>query len=538
MAALSFENLDQLEAYRRLRDHPEADLSAELSAERIRQWETPVGGGLTFNYAASLLDDAGLELCSELAREAHLTEKYRALLQGEVMNTGEKRKVLHHLTRGAPEGPVTEKGRDIGAFYREQQERIAEFARKVHTGEILGSTGKRFDTVVQIGIGGSDLGPRALYLALEGAYAANPAAVPGAQTAKRKMRARFISNVDPDDAAAVLEEINPETTLFILVSKSGTTQETLTNRDLVLHTIRSRGGEGLDPAGHMVAVTSSSSPLARSAEFLDSFYIDDYIGGRYSSTSAVGGAVLSLAFGPEVFQQLLEGAAEADLRALNDDARENSAMLDAAIGIYYRNVLQLPATAVLPYSQALHRFPAHLQQLDMESNGKQVNRFGEPVSYSTGPLVFGEPGTNGQHSFYQLLHQGTIRVPLQFIGFRRNQRGLDLQREGFTSRAKLNANLAAQIVAFARGKADSNPNTRFPGQRPSTLLYGDELTPRSLGALLAHYENKVMFQGFLWNINSFDQEGVQLGKTLTKEILGGSGEDPLLNGYARTLGVL
>jgi glucose-6-phosphate isomerase len=252
----------------------------------------------------------------------------------------------------------------------------------------------------------------------------------------------------------------------------------------------------------------------------------------------VGGTVLSLAYGPEAFEELLEGAAEADRIALNEDIRHNPALLDALIGIYYRNVLGMPATAVLPYSQALHRFPAHLQQLDMESNGKRVNRRGEPVDYATGPLVFGEPGTNGQHSFYQLLHQGTDRVPLQFIGFRSNQRGLDLERDGFTSRAKLNANLAAQIAAFARGKRDENPNKHFPGQRPSTLLYGEALDARALGALLAHFENKVMFQGFAWNLNSFDQEGVQLGKLLTKEVLGGAPSDPALEAFSRILGVL
>jgi glucose-6-phosphate isomerase len=543
MQDLSFRDLDQLEAFRRLSEKPEADLAALLTEERIETCETDAGGGLRFNYAAAPVDDETLSLCGSLTEEAQLIGKYRALLRGEEMNTGEGRKVLHHLARGEQEGPVTENGHDIGEFYRRQQQRIADFARKVRSGEIRGSTGKPFDTVVQIGIGGSDLGPRALYLALEGFFAGNPAGTPpetsaGASENRHTMTARFISNVDPDDAAAVLGEIDPERSLFILVSKSGTTQETLTNRELVLHTMRSRGGEGIDPSRHMVAVTSSSSPLAQSTEFLDSFFIDDYIGGRYSSTSAVGGAVLSLAFGPDVFEELLQGAEAADRTALEENIRKNAALLDAVIGIYYRNVLHMPATAVLPYSQALSRFPAHLQQLDMESNGKQVNREGRPLSYSTGPVVFGEPGTNGQHSFYQLLHQGTDRLPLQFIGFRRNQRGLDLEREGYTSRAKLNANLAAQIIAFARGTHNENRNKHFPGLRPSTLLHGEELSPRSLGALLAHFENKVMFQGFLWNLNSFDQEGVQLGKVLTKEVLGGAPEDPALKRYARMLGVL
>ncbi len=207
------------------------------------------------------------------------------------------------------------------------------------------------------------------------------------------------------------------------------------------------------------------------------------------------------------------------------------------IGVFNRNILGLPCTAVLPYSQALSRFPAHLQQLDMESNGKSVNRRGEAVNYPTGPVVFGEPGTNGQHSFFQLLHQGTDIVPLQFIGFRESQAGEDVVIEGSTSQTKLNANLTAQIVAFAKGSSDENPNKNFDGMRPSSLLVADRLTARSLGALLAHFENKVMFQGFCWNLNSFDQEGVQLGKVLTRSVLSGNTEDSALKAYAAILSV-
>ena len=269
----------------------------------------------------------------------------------------------------------------------------------------------------------------------------------------------------------------------------------------------------------MIAVTSETSPLAKSDDYLAAFFMDDYIGGRFSSTSAVGGAVLSLAFGPDVFARFLNGAAEEDALAKNEDILKNPAMLDALIGVYERNVLGYPATTVLPYSQALSRFPAHLQQLDMESNGKSVNRFGEPVSYPTGPVIFGEPGTNGQHSFYQLLHQGTDIVPLQFIGFKNNQLETDVDIQGSTSQQKLCANVAAQIVAFACGKKDENNNKNFEGGRPSSIIIGDRLTPETLGALLAHFENKVMFQGFVWNVNSFDQEGVQLGKVLAKKVL-------------------
>jgi glucose-6-phosphate isomerase len=331
-----------------------------------------------------------------------------------------------------------------------------------------------------------------------------------------RMTAKFISNVDPDDAAGVLCETDAAHAIFVLVSKSGTTLETLTNESFVKDALKK---QGLDSSRHMIAVTSETSPLAKSSDYLAAFFMDDYIGGRYSSTSAVGGAVLSLAFGPEIFARFLEGAAEEDKLAAEKDAMKNPAMLDALIGVYERNILGYPATAVLPYSQALSRFPAHLQQLDMESNGKSVNRFGEPLDYVTGPVIFGEPGTNGQHSFYQLLHQGTDIVPLQFIGFRQSQAEEDVVIQGSTSQQKLCANVAAQIMAFACGKDDDNRNKYFAGNRPSSIIIGDKLTPEALGALLSHFENKVMFQGFLWNLNSFDQEGVQLGKVLAKRVL-------------------
>ena len=396
---------------------------------------------------------------------------------------------------------------DKREFYVAQQKKAADFANKVHAGEITNEAGEKFTTVVQIGIGGSDLGPRALYIALENWAKANNTF---------KMEAKFISNVDPDDAAAVLASVDLAHSLFIVVSKSGTTLETLTNEAFVKDALTKAG---LNPSKHMLAVTSETSPLAKSDDYLTAIFMDDYIGGRYSSVSGVGGAILSLAFGPEVFAELLDGAAEEDKLATNKNILENPDMLDALIGVYERNVQGYPSTAVLPYSQALSRFPAHLQQCDMESNGKSVNRFGEPVDYVTGPVIFGEPGTNGQHSFYQLLHQGTNIVPLQFIGFKKSQLGVDVDIENSTSQQKLCANVAAQIVAFACGKEDENLNKNFKGGRPSSIIIGEELTPKSLGALLAHFENKIMFQGFVWNLNSFDQEGVQLGKVLAKRVL-------------------
>ena len=508
---INWKNTDTLASYQELANVKRVNLaeamSGEQGAERVKNYSVSMTEGLDYNYAAKEVDDTVIDALAKLADEAQLVDKFEALYNGEVINTGENRLVLHHLTRGQLGDKVVADGVDKRAFYVEQQEKIADFANKVHAGEIVNGAGEKFTTVVQIGIGGSDLGPRAMYLALENWAKKN---------GLFKMEAKFISNVDPDDAAAVLNSIDVAHSIFVLVSKSGTTLETLTNESFVKDALKNAG---LDASKHMIAVTSETSPLAKSDDYLAAFFMDDYIGGRYSSTSAVGGAVLSLAFGPEVFAQFLEGAAAADKSATNKDVRKNAALLDAMIGVYERNILGYPATAVLPYSQALSRFPAHLQQLDMESNGKSVNRFGEPVDYVTGPVIFGEPGTNGQHSFYQLLHQGTDIVPLQFIGFKNSQIGTDVVIQDSTSQQKLCANVAAQIVAFACGKSDENRNKNCEGGRPSSIIIGEKLDPKTLGALLAHYENKVMFQGFVWNLNSFDQEGVQLGKVLAKRVL-------------------
>lgn len=508
---ISWKNLDTLDAYQELEKAERVNLveamTGESGAERVKKYSVPMAAGMTYNYAAKQVNDDVLAALKKLADEAQLTEKFEALYNGDVINTGEKRRVLHQLTRGQLGEAVVVDGVDKRDFYVEQQRKYTELANKVHAGEITNAAGEKFTTVVQIGIGGSDLGPRAMYLALENWAKKNNTL---------KMEAKFISNVDPDDAAAVLDSIDVAHSIFVLVSKSGTTLETLTNESFVKDALTKAG---LDASKHMVAVTSETSPLAQSDDYLAAFFMDDYIGGRYSSTSAVGGVILSLAFGPKVFEDFLAGAAAEDALAKNKNMLENPAMLDALIGVYERNVLGYPSTAVLPYSQALSRFPAHLQQLDMESNGKSVNRFGEAVNYPTGPVIFGEPGTNGQHSFYQLLHQGTNIVPLQFVGFKNNQMGVDVVIQDSTSQQKLCANVAAQIVAFACGKEDENPNKRFEGGRPSSIIIGEQLTPASLGALLSHFENKVMFQGFVWNVNSFDQEGVQLGKVLAKRVL-------------------
>ena len=525
--AISWNNLDTLESFKKLQSLKNSvsvakELSGSDGAKRVAEYSIPMAGGLTYNYAAKQVNAQVLSVLEELAKESQLLEKFEALYNGDVINTGEKRMVLHQLLRGQLGKDVMADGVNKRQFYINEQKKMADFANKVHNGEIVNEKGEKFTTVCQIGIGGSDLGPRAIYLALENWAKANNTF---------KMDAKFISNVDPDDVAADCSSIDISKTIFILVSKSGTTLETLTNESFVKDFIVKAG---CNPSKHMIAVTSETSPLAKSPDYLAAFFMDDYIGGRYSSSSGVGGAILSLAFGPKVFADFLDGAAAEDATAKNADIRKNPALLDALIGVYERNVQGYPSTAVLPYSQALSRFPAHLQQLDMESNGKSVNRFGEKISYVTGPVIFGEPGTNGQHSFYQLLHQGTDIVPLQFIAYSENQTGKDVVIEDSTSQKKLCANVTAQIIAFACGKDNENPNKFFAGERPSSLIYGKQVNPTSIGALLAHFENKVMFQGFIWNINSFDQEGVQLGKVLAKTVLGGK-IDGALKAYADLL---
>lgn len=525
---INYTNLDDTKSYKELKKLGSYDV-AVLDRKRIENCVIKEAGDLKYSYAAMPVDDEIVNALGKLAQEQQLVEKYRELLVGSIANPGEKRMVLHHLTRGRvlSDCKVMADGVEKGDFYAGELKKIEKFSNAVRSGKITGSTGKKFEHVVQIGIGGSDLGPRALCLALN-------LVIPS--DGFGKLDARFISNVDPDDACAVLEGLDLEKTLFILVSKSGTTLETLTNRDLVFKVMRDRGIA--KPENHMVAVTSNTSPLAKTPGILEVFFMDDFIGGRYSSTSAVGGVILSLTYGYDVFAQVLEGAHDEDVAALETDIRKNGPLMDAMIGVYLRNVLNYPYTAVLPYSQALSRFAAHLQQLDMESNGKHVNRNGEKLSYHTGPVIFGEPGTNGQHSFYQLLHQGTDIIPMQFIGFKQSQGNLDAVVEGSTSAQKLNANLVAQIVAFAQGKKNSeNTNKEFDGKRCSSLLVAEKLTPYCLGSLLSHYENKVMFQGFVWNLNSFDQEGVQLGKVLAKQVLAGCKDSDNLKAYAEMLGL-
>ncbi|MBM9614269.1 glucose-6-phosphate isomerase [Desulfobulbus rhabdoformis] len=476
-----------------------------LSATRIGRY-TCSSCGFDLLYATQRVDDAVLAALQDLADEAGLIAAFQEMKQGAVVNridgyASENRQVLHTACRDVFSDAPLEP--EASGRAKEELEKLRLFLEKLESGTLTNAQGKPFTTMVQVGIGGSDLGPRAMYLALQGAC-------PSVRSA------RFIANVDPDDAAEVLSGIDLSRTLFNIVSKSGTTLETLTNEQLVKRALLQAG---LDPSRHMIAVTGEGSPMDDPDKYLASFYMFDYIGGRYSATSMVGLVTLGFALGIQPVMEFLAGAHAMDLAAEEPEVTKNLPLLLALLGIWNHNFLGYPSVAVLPYSQPLSRFPAHLQQCDMESNGKSVTRNGSRVCWQTGPIVWGEPGTNGQHAFYQLIHQGTEIVPVEFIGFRKSQYQIDLEVKGTTSQQKLIANMLAQSMALAQGQTSDNPARVFQGNRPNSVLLADQLTPKAMGALLALYENKIAFQGFCWNINSFDQEGVQLGKVLATRLL-------------------
>jgi glucose-6-phosphate isomerase len=472
-----------------------------FTAKRLEAYQREALG-IKMLFAGEPINDAILNALFDLAHESDALKKMSEMQNGVILNKiegyeSENRQVLHTAMRDFFTQKNTAKEAVNAAHLAYQEvEKLKKFTLKIENE-------KRIDTFVQIGIGGSDLGPKAIFLSLQ-AYQ------------KKHKKVFFVSNVDPDDAALVLREIDLKKTLFIIVSKSGNTLETLTNETLFRQHYEALG---IDPKEHFVAVTGKGSPMDNPSHYLESFYIWDYIGGRYSVTSMVGGVILSLGISFDVYMEFLKGASAMDKVALRKDPNQNLPLLGALFGIWNRNFLKLETLAVLPYSQALLRFTAHLQQLDMESNGKRVTKEGKFVDFETGPIIWGEPGTNGQHSFYQSIHQGTSTVPLCFIGFKESQRGEDLKVEKTTSQEKLLSNLFAQSLALSIGEKNKNPNKFFPGNRPNHLLLAKKLDPFISGALLSYFEHKVAFQGFIWGINSFDQEGVQLGKVLAKEFL-------------------
>lgn len=532
-------DFNMLPSFERLRQLARApyDLTAEkaLPAERILSCRAS-SAGFDLLFATQRVDGSVLAALQDLADEGGVVEQFLAMKQGAVMNriagfASEERQVLHTACRDvfsdAPLAP------EAAAQAREELAKLKGFLDDLASGALTNAAGEPFTDMIHVGIGGSDLGPRALYLAL-------------AAFREPDRQVHFISNVDPDDAAGILRTVDLSRTLVNVVSKSGSTLETLTNEELVRAAFVEAG---LDPCRHFLAVTGAGSPMDNPERYLRSFYMYDYIGGRYSATSMVGGVMLGFALGYDNVMEILAGANSMDIAAEQTDIKKNIPLLLALLGVWNHNFLGHETVAILPYSQALIRFAAHLQQCDMESNGKSVTRQGRELAWQSGPIVWGEPGTNGQHAFYQLIHQGTTVVPAEFIGFRQSQYGRDLLIQETTSQEKLVANLLAQAMALATGQNEANPNRRFAGNRPSSLLLADRLTPKNMGALLALYEAKVVFQGFLWNINSFDQEGVQLGKKLATRLLDhfaklrrdpahGGGQDPVGWAFLQAAGLV
>jgi glucose-6-phosphate isomerase len=506
VADKDFNRLPAFGSLKKLAEKP-FDLTAPgaLSPDRISSFLCR-GPAFDLLYATQRVDDEVMDRLQDLADQSDAVARFLQMKKGAVLNriTGydsENRQVLHTASRDI--FSRDSQNPEASDAARVELDKLALFLSELDNAGLVNDRGETFTDMIHVGIGGSDLGPRALYHALS-AYG------------RAGRRVHFISNVDPDDAAAVLAAVDLSRTLVNVVSKSGTTLETLTNEDLVRTAFRRAG---LTPEKHVISVTGRSSPMDNPKRYLRSFYMYDYIGGRYSVTSMVGGVMLGFGLGYENFMEILRGAWHMDMAAEEPDCRKNAALLLALLGIWNHNFLGCETVAMLPYSQALIRFPAHMQQCDMESNGKSVTREGNPVTWRTGPIVWGEPGTNGQHAFYQLLHQGTTVVPVEFVGFRQSQYMADLTVKQTTSQEKLLANLLAQSLALATGQISDNPNRCFAGNRPSVLLLADRLTPYSMGVLLALYEAKVVFQGFIWNINSFDQEGVQLGKVLANRLL-------------------
>jgi glucose-6-phosphate isomerase len=460
-------------------------------------------------FGCERIDEKILNELFNLAKESSCLDKMRDMQFGKVMNfienqKSENRAVLHTALRDFFENRITEKKAfEASSLAYKEIEKLKNFLKSV----------EKFENVIQIGIGGSILGVQAIYYGLK-------------NLSEKKKKVFFVSNVDPDDVLSVLKKVDLSKTLIISVSKSGSTLETLTNEEFVRDEIIKKG---LNPKNHMVAVTSLKSLMDDKSKYLEVFYIWDYIGGRFSATSMVGGVLLSFALGFENYMKLLKGANKMDKVALRD-IDNNLPLISALLGIWNRNFLKYQTSCIIPYSQSLFYFCMHLQQCFMESNGKSIDKKGKKIDFKTSPIIWGDVGTNAQHSFFQFLHQGSDIAPMEFVGFLESQLG-DKFVKNTTSKQKLLSNLFAQSIALATGKKDENLNRNFKGNRPSSILIGKKLTPFSLGALLSYFENKVAFQGFIWNINSFDQEGVQLGKTLAKKMMdlfAEKGEDFLL----------
>ena len=469
------------------------------------------GAGLYLDYSKNRVTDETLRLLLALAEATGVRGRIEAMFGGEPINTTEGRAVLHVALRAPRDARIEVDGEDVVPFVHQVLDKMADFSERVRSGAWTGQTGKPIRNVVNIGIGGSDLGPVMAYEALR-------------FYADRGLTLRFVSNVDGTDFAEATRDLDPAETLFVVASKTFTTIETMTNARSAREWLLGALGDEAAIAKHFVAVSTNAAEVAKfGIDPTNMFEFRDWVGGRYSYPGAIG-LPLMIAIGPERFREMLAGFRTMDEHFREAPFERNLPVLLGLIGLWYDDFFGAETVAVLPYDQYLTRFSAYLQQLDMESNGKHVTLAGETVDYQTGPIVWGQPGTNGQHAFYQLIHQGTKLIPADFLGFLRSLNPLGGHHD------LLMANLFAQTEALAFGKtaeearAEGMPEAQVPhrvfeGNRPTNTILAEALTPATLGALVALYEHKVFVQGTIWGINSFDQWGVELGKALANRIV-------------------
>lgn len=475
-------------------------------------------GGILFDYSKNRINEKTVELLVALAEQAKVREMAEAMFTGEKINVTERRAVLHTALRNLSNDPVYVDGKNVAPDVARVLAKMKNFSERVRDGRWTGYTGKAITDVVNIGIGGSDLGPCMVCEALT-PYQSN-------------LRVHFVSNVDGTHVVETVKRLNPETTLFIVASKTFTTQETMTNALSAKAWFLETAKDEAAVAKHFVALSTNREEVVKfGIDPENMFEFWNWVGGRYSLWSAIGLSI-ALAVGFENFEELLNGAHEMDVHFRTAPYRENIPVLMALLGVWYNNFFHAESCAVLPYDQYMRRFPAYLQQGDMESNGKGVDRENNRVDYSTGPIVWGEPGTNGQHAFYQLIHQGTKLIPCDFLAPAQTQNPIGDHHQ------KLIANFIAQMEALMKGKTEEEafeelvksgldeaearrlaPSKVFPGNRPTNALFFEKLTPRMLGRIIAAYEQKIFVQGVIWNVNSFDQMGVELGKQLAKAVL-------------------
>lgn len=486
--------------------------------QRFEKFSLTFGGDLLVDYSKNLITEETLALLIKLADETDLRGAIDAMFNGEKINRTEDRAVLHVALRNRSDRPVEVDGKDVMPEVNAVLAKMKGFCEKVIGGEWKGYTGKPIKHVVNIGIGGSDLGPVMITEALR-AY-------------KNHLEMHFVSNVDGTHIAETLKKIDPETTLFLVASKTFTTQETMTNALSARDWFLGHAGDKAHVAKHFAALSTNGKAVAEfGIDTANMFEFWDWVGGRYSSWSAIG-MPIALSVGFENFEALLQGAFEMDMHFATAAYEQNVPVLLALVGLWYNNFHGAESEAILPYDQYMHRFPAYFQQGNMESNGKYVDRAGNPVDYQTGPIIWGEPGTNGQHAFYQLIHQGTKLIPCDFLAPAISHNPIG------DHHPKLLANFFAQTEALAFGKSqeqveaeflaagktleqvkDLVPFKVFEGNRPTNSLLFKQLTPKMLGSLIAMYEHKIFVQGAIWNIFSFDQWGVELGKQLANKIL-------------------